>query len=77
MILRIGGFDDDDITVDNPGLPDCAPITMDESNSSWGTVSGGAGYVCQEATGASGTSNFQLTASEQYITVTIAIAPAP
>ena len=41
-----------------------------------GTVSGGAGYVKQSASGSSGTSNFSLTASEEARTLTIAIAPA-
>jgi type II secretory pathway pseudopilin PulG len=34
LILRLGAFDDDDIEVDEPGLPDHTTITMDESNSS-------------------------------------------
>jgi len=34
LILRLGAFDDDDITVDDPNLPDHTAITMDESNSS-------------------------------------------
>jgi prepilin-type N-terminal cleavage/methylation domain-containing protein len=77
MILRLGGFDDDDITVDDPGLPGHTAITMDGSGTGWGTCSGGAGYARQAAIGASGISNFTLTASEQYRTVTLAIAPAP
>ncbi len=78
LILRLGGFDDDDISLDSTGLPlDHTTITMDESILGYGTASGGAGYICQAATGDSGTANFLLTASEQYITVTIAIAPAP
>lgn len=75
MILRLGGFDDDDVTIDDPGLPGHTAITMDENDSGAGTCSGGAGYVNQAAAGASGTSNFALTASEQYVTITIAIAP--
>ncbi|MHC4676753.1 MAG: LamG domain-containing protein, partial [Planctomycetota bacterium] len=77
MIVRIGGFDDDDITIDNPGLSGHTAITMDESGSGSDTCSGGAGYVLQAAVGASGVSEFSLTRSEQYRTVTIAIAPAP
>ncbi len=76
MILRIGGFDDDDVNVDNTGLSGHTDITMDESNSGNGTCSGGAGYIQQPSAGASGISNFSLTGSEQYRTVTIAIAPA-
>ena len=56
MILRLGGFDDDDVTIDDPGLPGHTAITMDISGTGFGTVSGGAGYVLQAATGDSGTS---------------------
>ena len=78
MIVRIGGFDDDDIIVDTPGLSGHTVITMDRSNTgNQGTCSGGAGYLQQAAIGASGTSSFSLTAAEGYRTVTIAIAPEP
>jgi hypothetical protein len=77
MILRIGGFDDDDITVDSPGLSGHTAITMDESGTGNSTSSGGAGYVIQPTAGSSGTSTFSLTGSEQYRAVTIGIAPAP
>ena len=75
MILRIGGFDDDDINVDDAGLLGHTDITMDKSSPGTGTCSGGAGYVQQPAIGNSGTSSFSLTGWEQYRTVTIAIAP--
>ncbi|MCP4407748.1 MAG: DNRLRE domain-containing protein [Gammaproteobacteria bacterium] len=75
MILRIGGFDDDDITVDAPGLVDHTAITMDKSSSGGGTCSGGTGYLTKADVGDSGTSSFSLTRSEEYRTVTIAIAP--
>ena len=77
MILRLGGFDDDDISVGNPGLAGHTPITMDESSNGGNTASAGAGYLTQAALGDSGTSDFLLSASEQYRTVTLAIAPAP
>ena len=77
MILRLGGFDDDDIGVGNPGLAGHTAINMDKSGNGNGTASAGAGYLTQAAAGDSGTSDFSLTASEQYRTVTIAIAPAP
>ena len=77
MILRLGGFDDDDITTDAPGLTGHTAITMDDSGNGPATTSSGAGYVLQPAAGDSGTSTFALTGSEQYRTVTIAIAPAP
>jgi len=77
MIVRFGGFDDDDVNVDSPGLSGHTPITMDESGTGFGTCSGGAGYIQQPAIGSSGTSTFSLTGPEQYRTVTIAIAPEP
>ena len=75
MILRLGGFDDDDISLDSTGLTGHTEITMDESSSGSGTTSAGAGFVQQAAAGGSGTANFSLTASEQYRAVTIGIAP--
>ncbi|MDH3772499.1 MAG: hypothetical protein OET79_16125 [Nitrospirota bacterium] len=78
LILRLGGFDDDDITLDFPGLSGHTAITMDRSNTgNLNTVSGGAGYAIQTTAGDTGTSEFNLTAREQYRTVTIAIRPAP
>ena len=78
LILRLGGFDDDDITLDVPGLPEHTVITMDRSNTGvQNTVSGGAGYVIQPTAGDTGTSTFDLTAKEQYRTITIAIRPDP
>jgi hypothetical protein len=77
MILRLGGFDDDDVTVGAPGLAGHTAITMDISGNGSGTSSAGAGYTTQAVPGSSGTASFTLTASEQYRTVTIAIAPAP
>ena len=75
MILRLAGFDDDDIVVDDPGLPGHTAITMDESSSGTGTASGGAGFLGQPLVGDSGASTFSLTASEGAVAVTIAIAP--
>jgi len=77
MILRIGGFDDDDVTAGDPGLPGHTVITMDQSSNGSGTASAGAGYLMQSAAGGSGTSNFSLNSSEQYRAVTVGIAPAP
>ena len=75
LILRIGGFDDDDVVIGSTGLSGHTDITMDESNTGSGTCSGGAGYVIQQSIGSSGTSSFLPTTLEQYRTVTIAIAP--
>ena len=78
MILRLGGFDDDDITVDSAGMTAHTTITMDKSAvSTTSSTSGGAAYAALAAAGSSGTANFTLTASEEYATVTVAIAPLP
>ncbi|MEN8803413.1 MAG: hypothetical protein ABF297_15695, partial [Thiogranum sp.] len=77
LILRLGGFDDDDITVGAPGLSGHTAINMNDSGNGNFTASGGSGYVLQAAAGGSGTSSFTLTNTEGYVTVTIAIAPAP
>ena len=77
LVLRVGGFDHEDITVDNPGLTGHTPITMDLGGSGLGACAGGAGYTSLPTAGATGTTSFALTAREQYVTGTIAIAPAP
>lgn len=78
LVLRIGGFDSADITAGDPGLPGLTPITMQESGgSSSRSVSGGAGFLLQTTAGDSGTADFDLTGSEEWRTVTIAIAPDP
>jgi hypothetical protein len=77
MILRLGGFDGRNVTVDVPGLLLHTPITMDYSAFSPSAASGGAGYVNQPTAGNSGSSSFTLVGmGEDYTTVTIAIAPA-
>ena len=76
MVLRLGGFDDDDITEDDPGLSGHTAITMDRSSSGSETVSGAAGYVEQSSIGSSGTANFSLHTFEEYRTITMAITPA-
>ena len=77
MIMSIGGFDDDDITIGSPGLVGMTPLNMGDSGNGPATVSGGSGYYNQTLPGASTSSNFSLTNSEQFVTVTIAIAVAP
>lgn len=77
MVLRLGAFDDDDVNVGNAGLSGHSTIAMNASGSGVGTTSGGAGYVLQPAAGGSGVSNFTLTASEEGLTVTLAINPDP
>jgi prepilin-type N-terminal cleavage/methylation domain-containing protein len=75
MIIRVGAFAGNTIKVGSPGLPFHTAITMNESGTSGNTCSGGAGYKKQLVAGASGTSNFSLTASQSSRTVTFAIAP--
>ena len=77
MVLRLGGFDNSNVTTDNPGLPGHTAITMDSSSNGLGSASGGAGYVFQLLAGDTGTSTFSLTAKDSWVTVTIAIAPDP
>ncbi|MCP4413277.1 MAG: hypothetical protein GY808_12015, partial [Gammaproteobacteria bacterium] len=77
LILRLGGFDDDDITLGSPGLSGHTVITMNRSNEGKGSVSGGAGYIIQATAGDTGTSSFSLKRSEEYCTVTVAIRPEP
>jgi len=75
MILRIGGFDHKDVNLDITGLSDYTDITMDISSENDGAASGGAGYILQSAADSSGTETFSLSNSEEYRTITIAIAP--
>jgi len=77
LILRLGGFDDDDITLNNPGLPGHTSINMGESGTGRDSASGGSGWVMQATAGDSGKSTFSLTAREEAVTITIAIAPNP
>ena len=77
VVLRLGGFDDDDINTGAPGLSGHTAINMGDSGNGGSTASGGSGYVLQSTAGGSGTSSFALTDSEEYRAVTIAITPAP
>jgi type II secretory pathway pseudopilin PulG len=75
LILRLGAFDDDAITVGSPGLSGHTAITMDKSNSGSGSCSGGAGYMQVPAGTPSGTANFTLAPgfSKAYATASIPI----
>ncbi len=77
MILRPGGFDEDRVTVGDPGLSGHTAINMDSSNGGKNSASGSSAYLLQSVAGDSGASSFTLTKSQEYVTVTIAIAPAP
>ena len=77
LILRLGGFDEDKVTVGDPGLSGHTAINMDSSNGGKSGASGGSAYLLQSVAGDSGVSSFTLTKSQEYVTVTIAITPAP
>jgi hypothetical protein len=77
LVLRIGGFDDDDITVGDPGLDGHTAINMGESGTGKNSVSGGSGYFILDTAGDSDLAWFQLTKSEEMRTVTLGIRPAP
>ncbi len=78
LILRLGAFDDNSITINNPTLlSGHTTITADASGGvAGGIVSGGAGYIKQAAIGSSGNSNFSLLSAKAARMLTIAIAPA-
>jgi hypothetical protein len=75
MILRIGGFDNNKVNVDDTGISGYTTITMDHNGGGKGSASGGAAYRHQLQIGSSGAETFTLTGDEEYRTVTIAIAP--
>lgn len=77
LILRLGGFDDDDITHGVTGLAGHVEILMADSGNGSKTCSGGVGYALQPIAGNSAPATFTLTEQEQAVTVTIAIAPDP
>jgi hypothetical protein len=77
MILRLGGFDDDDVNIGSPGLDGHTAINMGESGGGAGTTSGGSGYFVLETAGDSDLAWFQLTNNEEMRTVTLGIRPAP
>ena len=77
MILRLGGFDDDDITIGVPGLENHTAINMGRSGGGAGTTSGGSGYFVLGTAGDSDLARFQLTNNEEMRTVTLGIRPAP
>lgn len=77
MVVRIGGFDDDDISVDNAGVTGYTTITMDQCGSGSGTVSGGAAYARIATPTSVPEMSFSLTSNEQSVTLTLVIPPAP
>lgn len=71
LVLRVGAFDKDEITHDDPGVTGHTPILMDGNNH----VTGGAAYTIHPADTTVPGASFSLTKSEDYLTVTIAIKP--
>ncbi len=61
LILRLGAFDDDDITIDDPGLSSHTAITMDESASS------GGGAVSILGSWATGTTHAQEAGTDRVL----------
>ena len=76
LILRIGGFDDDDVTIGDAGVSGHVTLVMDESGSGQGTCASGVASAVVGA-GAVPTADFTLTGSEQFRTVTLALPPSP
>ena len=84
LILRVAGFDDDDLIFQDPTGTDIIDgtytnITIDESDSSNGASSGAAAFTEQAAVGATGVATFGggniLSANEGWVAATIAIEP--
>jgi hypothetical protein len=73
--VRIGGFDKNNISIDNPNVAGHAAITMDRSSNTSDAASGGAAYATKATPGSTGTATFTMTNNERYGTVTVAIAP--
>jgi hypothetical protein len=76
IVLRIGGFDGDDINLNNSGIANHSTITMDSSSSSGGACAGGAALQDLPDIGSTGTANFILTAESRYVAVTVVIIPS-
>ena len=77
LIVRIGGFDDDDHTNGDAGMAGHTTITSNESDSSSSSCSGAAAYVKQDSAGTTGSASFSLNNNEEWRTLTIAIEPDP
>jgi hypothetical protein len=75
MVVRIGAFNNGDVTIDNAGVANHVTITADESDATDPAVSGAAAYKTQATAGASGNASFALTGAQRFVAVTLAIAP--
>ncbi|MEO1497379.1 MAG: hypothetical protein AAFV43_09535 [Planctomycetota bacterium] len=73
MVLRLGGFDGDEITASGvTGLASHTSIFMESGEKH---VSLGAGYRIQTAPANVGAASFELDKNEEYCTATLIIAP--
>jgi type II secretory pathway pseudopilin PulG len=75
MIVRLGAFQGDSVTVDNAGVASHITLPADSNEVGATAVSGAAAYATQATAGSSGTATFTLTVSQPYTTTTIALAP--
>ena len=77
LVLRLFGADENNITVDSGEPSGTTLITVDENgNEDLNKCCGGAAYEEQVSSSATGTAAFSMTASEQWVAITVAIAPA-
>ncbi|MCA9296601.1 MAG: prepilin-type N-terminal cleavage/methylation domain-containing protein [Phycisphaerales bacterium] len=77
LILRIGAFEDNSVTVGDSGMVGYDTIHMDFSAVSASGCSNGAAWTLQSLAGGTGSTQFVLNANKQFVTATILIAPAP
>lgn len=75
LLLRSFTSDDDDITVDGGNPSGTTIITADESGTGSFSCAGGSAHETQATAGATGAATWTLTASEQWVAMTIAIVP--
>lgn len=72
MALRIGGFHNDEVDPDAPGVAGHTPVYMDAGSDK---VSLGTAYKIVAFAGDAGDAEFELNKSEEYCTLTLVIAP--
>ncbi|MGA9349661.1 MAG: GEVED domain-containing protein, partial [Anaerolineae bacterium] len=75
MVVRIYGADDDDLST-SPYPSGYTGRLNIESNSGYGTCSLGVADVVRASAGATGSAAFSLSASEEWVGVTVALAPS-
>lgn len=75
MIVRFFGADDDDLNTDTDDTfpTDNVGMQVEKSSATAGSCSGAASREPQEAIAATGTATFDLTATEEWVGITVAI----